>query len=323
MLLFALVGSTMAKDHYVPQCYLRNFKTEPGRIWCYEVGRYTCLMGIKKAASRLDYYTLKKEIHGIDSTTLDDLYKNIETHSSPIIQRLIVMEELDLSDDDRSMMALFVASLANRTPAFEDNQARMYEEILNHFNRMVTSNKDRFLAVASQAGIDVGNEDPEELEKTRLELMGGIKLDRERFKGPLQRTSVDIVFDGLAELLFHKEWHILHSDSSRVFITSDDPVVLLPPKDHHPADGLGFLAASILLTLSPKRALLLRNEPVQQRIIKINRDKVDFYNRAIMWHADKQMYSNLKSVDFEKAFIELQKNKERQKAARKGVTARE
>lgn len=300
----------MPNDHYIPQCYLRNFEAEPGRIWCYENGRYPSLMGIRKAASEANYYALSKDVHGIDSNVVDNIFKELETHSGPIIRKLIDMKRLELSNDDYCMMAFFIASLFNRTPSFEQNQIRMFESLLNHVNSLVTSNKDRFLAVARSAGIELDNEDPEEIEAARQVLMKGVRVDADQSKRMLLGLAVKTVFDGLPEVVYNKEWYLLHSDGSRVFITSDNPVVLLPPRGSRPTDSPGFLDASIFLPLSPKRALWLRNDRMPKQVIEVNRKVVDSFNKTIMIRADKQIYSNLKSADLEHAFVRIQTEKE-------------
>jgi hypothetical protein len=307
----------MADDHYVPRFYLRKFQAKPGRIWCYEAGRFPSLMGIKKVAAKPDYYTLKQEVHGIDSNLVDDLFQTLENQSAPIIRNLIRMKKLEMSNDDYCMLAAFIATLFNRTPSFEQNQIRSIESLLNHVNSFVTSDKERFRAAARSAGIDVENETPEELEEIRQLLMKGVKLDRERSKRMLLGTAIKPVFDGVAEVVYHKEWHLLHSDSSRVFITSDNPVTLLPPTGHHPSDGLGFLDASIFLPLSPKRALWLRNDRLRENLIEINQKMVDLFNEVIMKWADKQIYSNLKCAEFDETFAAIQKEKEAQREGKK------
>ena len=58
----------MPNDHYIPQCYLRNFEAEQGRIWCYENGRFPSLMGLRNdlATSNKDRFRAVARSAGIE-----------------------------------------------------------------------------------------------------------------------------------------------------------------------------------------------------------------------------------------------------------------
>ena len=137
--------------------------------------------------------------------------------------------------------------------------------------------------------------------------MKGVRIDAKQSKRMLLGIAVQTVFDGLAEIVYHKEWHLLHSGSSRVFITSDNPVALLPQRGHRPSDGLGFIDASIFVPLSPKRALWLRNDRLPKDVTEINRETVESFNKTIIMRADN---SNLKSADLENGSVRIQSGKE-------------
>jgi len=56
----------------------------------------------------------------------------------------------------------------------------------------------------------------------------------------------------ISKYIFHKEWHVLDSNCSRVFITSDNPVALIRPENLPPFYGVGIANGHIVMPISPK-----------------------------------------------------------------------
>jgi hypothetical protein len=103
-------------------------------------------------------------------------------------------------------------------------------------------------------------------------------------------------------MVFYKKWHILESNSNRIFITSDNPVSLIRPRNLPPFYGVGFLTGNIAVPFSPYRCLLLKNDENKKGYLKINKDYVNFFNSHTMFYAHKFIYSNLLSKDIENTF---------------------
>ena len=101
----------------------------------------------------------------------------------------------------------------------------------------------------------------------------------------------------ITPIIRHKEWHLLDSKTSRVFITSDNPVVLLPPENYDPRLGLGVMNALIALPLSPRRCLFLTNGKGTSGVRMLGRESVMAINQWTILRAHKQVFSNLKSED--------------------------
>jgi hypothetical protein len=103
----------------------------------------------------------------------------------------------------------------------------------------------------------------------------------------------------LAQILYKKHWHLIESDNSRPFLTSDHPVVLLPARHHKPGMPVGYYDGRIMLPLTPKRALLMTNNPLKNQIIKIGEEKM----RELQWYTITRcyqlVYSHIESEEFQ------------------------
>jgi uncharacterized protein DUF4238 len=95
-------------------------------------------------------------------------------------------------------------------------------------------------------------------------------------------------------ILEGRRWHILESTTSRVFVTCDNPVVIIRSDDQSWQTGLRN--GSVLLPLSPVRALLI-NEVCGDSVVQVKRDEVDRLNNCVIANAYKDTYSNLHSKD--------------------------
>lgn len=104
----------------------------------------------------------------------------------------------------------------------------------------------------------------------------------------------------LAKILYKKHWHLIESDNSRVFLTSDQPVVLLPDHHHRPGMPVGYYDGRVMLPLTPKRALLMTNSPLKNAIIPIKEEKMREYQWYIITRCYQLIYSHMESEEFQK-----------------------
>lgn len=274
-------------------------------VWCYRRNRRPTLRGVKSVASEEDYYSLKDA---------DDAFKQIETDSSPIIKRLITTTKMDLTEDECITISWFFASLLCRTPWYEKNQIRGHLEGLRHILKFVSSDEEMFKQAAANAGLDISK--AEELEGARQLLMEpeSVQMDPKKNKDYFLRQGLKLT-EETALLLYDKYWHIVESSTEGVFVTSDNPVTLLPPKDHHPSDGLGLIEASIMLPISPSRCLVLRNREATEKIIPFPSDKVEYYNYYVMWSSDEMIFSSNLSQDIQNLLESTKKERDEKESS--------
>jgi Protein of unknown function (DUF4238) len=298
----------MANEHFVPRFFLKNFQAKPGKIWCYERGIRPSLMGVKSVASEEDYYTLKANIPGIGRGQLDRINQVMETDSAPLITRLLTGSITDLSDDEREKLSIFIACLAGRNPFSHRKLMNLDLTVRKELLKVTAEHREGFEKHARSLGI---KDDPEHLEELRqniLEFEKHYKVDYEEgteIDDYFLLQGFDLAFQ-TAPILRDKHWCLLESNSSRVFVASDNPVALMPDENHPSYTGVGYLNGVVMLPLSPKRCLMLGNKRAKAELIKTRRESVMIINQCVINAAYKQVYSNLLSNDIRKSFESTQ-----------------
>ena len=116
----------------------------------------------------------------------------------------------------------------------------------------------------------------------------------------------------LTQILFNKHWHLLISNTSRVFITSDNPVAIQKVKGVPFQFNSGFMYGTVLLTLSPSLCLAIRYRPLIEKIIQINRAQVDSINKSIMLKSGNFIYSNISSGDIKNIYNSIPEGQDRE-----------
>jgi Protein of unknown function (DUF4238) len=290
------------RDHLVPQFYLKNFQidTKPGWIYSYIRGYQPIAKAIRAVAYEGGYYEIKVPPSGVPSNSVDRLLQRTETTASPIIDQLLKEPISSLSDDQKMELSGFMALLSQRTRFAREGFVNIFEALSEKAYKNYISNDERFLQLAREAGQD---NPPEELLKSRdLYLDGQITGELVR-GGETEDYFLKLeleVAETVMDCLYAKHWHLIETDSSRVFLTSDHPIVLLPSPHHRPPMSVGYRNGHIMLPLSPTRALLLTNEPLSKEMIKVGRDKMREYQRYTITRSYKSVFSNIFSKGFQR-----------------------
>jgi Protein of unknown function (DUF4238) len=117
----------------------------------------------------------------------------------------------------------------------------------------------------------------------------------------LIKVALDIAKD-TAAIIEGRHWRLLESTTSRVFVTSDNPLLLTRPEFDFFWRVIGLRPGSVLLPLSPKRCLLIDDSKGGDALIPIDPEKVDQINHFVMRNADKALFANLSSKTIAAAF---------------------
>jgi len=196
----------MAKDHYVPRFYLKNFSPQGkhNQIYLYRRGLAPALVGIGSVACDEDYY----------EDQVDKTLSKHETQSAPIIKRLLDAPKLDLSEKERKRLSAFVGTLANRTPNSQERLYKGYSFFTASLEEFFADKEDFF---RSERGHGFSGTD-EELEAIRLGLLEGakeryIKHNPTKTDSGLIETALELSEDtkGVIE---GRQWHLLESTTS-------------------------------------------------------------------------------------------------------------
>jgi len=299
----------MANDHYVPQFYLRSFEIAKKKKWIWVYGRNVRPgdIAIKSVACEDDFYTLKSEIPGIDRGMVDKILKVMENGAAPLLKYLSTAKECDLQGDDKLVVSIFIALLANRNPYFLEKIKNLHSEVNKQVTKILAANKELWDSRMNEVG-----ENLEDAEETRQFVLSEA-FDNEINVVPANTDAEDYMLlqaidlaDRIAPIIYDKHWLLVESATSRVFVTSDNPVMLVPPEGLHPSLGVGWVNAHAFLPISPTRGLFMSAMKPKHSIALIKREGVSAFNNEMIFNAHKNVFANLKSGDFETVFNKTQ-----------------
>ena len=236
----------------------------------------------------------------------------LETAACPVIIKIVKTRELNLGEKEKGILAQFIAFLATRTISFDAWQKNMRIGMQKQLIVETARNKDLLKASFKRAGIKFKSE--KELEDMRQSILDFDKHFKVEFKGGegyFFKIAAELAME-LTQILFNKHWHLLISKTSRVFITSDNPVAIQKVKGVPFQFNSGFMYGTVLLTLSPLLCLLIRFEPLKEEIIQINRVQVDSINKSIMLKSGNFIYSNISSRDIKNTYDDIPEGQDRE-----------
>lgn len=293
----------MASDHYVPKFYFQSFQAVTGKVWCYERGVAPRLRGIKKIACEDEYYSIKAKHLASEKRRIDGVIGQLESVSAPFYKKLLTGDRITLTQREKGELSIFFAHLYSRTPLFRETMKNLHLTLHKMMAKMSAENREGFRWNTEQAGIESTPEELEELRQSILDIDNHFNLEfTEESDDFFLKTELGAVME-IVPFFYGKHWHIIESSTSRVFATSDHPLVLLPPSEgYSPYWGLGLVNAIIALPLTPKRCLFMSDKPGKTDVIQVSRESVNTVNQFIFRHAHKQVFANMFSQEFQTAF---------------------
>ena len=292
------------KHHFVPQFYLKNFAiaNSEDKIHLYRRKGDIVIAGISDVAAENNLYTFK--LRGTDQKTdiVEKMFGEVETLAAPIIRKVIEEQNLNLDQEESMGLSQFIALLATRGTPFESQQKIMESEMIKQMSIELAKHKDAFHKRFAKHAAEIdATVDIESLRQSVLNFDEHFKVELTGGRAERLENAVGIAED-LSKTLLDKSWHLLVANSDWVFVTSDNPVTIQASRSAPRMYNSGFLHGTILLPLTPKLCLLMRNESLSRKIIKVDRDKVSAINKSIMKSSNRFVYSNLKSRTFKNGY---------------------
>jgi len=296
----------VANDHYLPQFYLRAFAISgrPSSIYHYERNRQPVPKEIRSVASDDGYYKIETKDSIVPPNTIDRIYTIVEGKAGPIIQRLIAGTDFSLSDKSKGILSNFIAFQAFRTPwARETGKSLDLTRKRQDFKHFA-ENKEKFYEFAKDFDSSLDSEEIEQRSQSMLNVEEHVVV-RHATSG--ENESYFMAFGVVVAwrsipTLFRKQWHLIQSVGSELFITSDNPVVRVPPHNFHRGMRVGFDDSPVVLPISPKRALLLDNDKHHDEIVKIEDAQVVEFNRLMINLAHESIFASVESGKIQRAF---------------------
>jgi hypothetical protein len=269
------------RNHYIPQRYQLGFANENGSVWLFDRKELQFRNGAPvNIGVQRDFYTTV-DANGVPNDSVEKMLALIEGIVWPVIDRLDRRAD-GISEHDRAHLALFVAFMRTRTPAFDQMSNNISDAI---FKWLVKARNPTPEVVAEDYARATGR--TIDMAEAR-EIFDVIHNDGFAIKAPRQnniKMMLEIAVK-LGEAIVAMDWTIYSTTSHCAFVTSDNPFLVLPPAGSDSTlTGTGPLSpgATCLIPLSSKTLLCVcKNGSGLFKYVKATRDFVRFVNIQVV-----------------------------------------
>ncbi len=278
-------GNRSVKQHYIPQCYLRQFAIRRKRGHQFAVfDRKTdksFRANVKDVACQS--YFNRIEVDGMDPEELEKAMSRINEARS--------LE----NEEDRAYLITLIGLTALRNPAMRENIRKIHENVgkMNIAARLKSQETyDASVQEAKRQGAL-----PADYNVTYDEMKAA--FEGGGFRLVLKNTalvSLELqLLDHIMPLLFRRGWHLLRApEGSGGFITSDRPFFLMwsdPAMRTGPLPpGLALKGTDIYFPISPQLAVVGAFD-VANTIEDVDEARVGVANSTMTAGADRQVYA--------------------------------
>lgn len=302
------------KHHYVSRCYLKNFTFDlkESLVYTYQRKRPIITTNIKNIAAKKNLYTFLDKKTGKKTNIVEEMFGILEAATCPVIKKIVRTKELELDEKEKGALAQFIAFFATRTLSFNAWQRNMSIGMQKQLMVGTAKNKDHLRASFERAEIKFKNEkELEEMRQSILDFDKHFKVELKGGEGHFFKVAAELAIE-LTQILFNKHWHLLISNTSRVFITSDNPVAIQKVKGVPFQFNSGFMYGTVLLSLSPSLCLLIRYKPLKEKILHVGRIQVDSINKSVMLKSGNFVYSNISSKSIKDIYDDIPVGQDRE-----------
>lgn len=289
-------GNRPVKQHYIPQCYLRQFAIR------YRKGHQLAVFDRKTDKSfranvkdvACQNYFNRIELDGMDPDALEKAMSEFETGLARALARINEARSLE-NAEDRAYLITLIGLTALRNPEMRENIRKIHQDLgkINIAARLASRETyDASVQEAKQQGALPATYDVTYEQMKAAFESGQFKLVLEN--NALVSLELQLL-DHIMPLLLRRGWHLLRaSEGSGGFVTSDRPFFLMwsdPAMRAGPlAPGLALTGTDIYFPVSPKLAVVGAFN-VANTIEDIDEARMAVANSAMIAGADRQVYA--------------------------------
>ncbi len=160
-----------------------------------------------------------------------------------MIAKLLSRETI--SSDERETLAIFIGFMMTRVPDFEKSVNAVQQHMISRVADFLFSDEGSVKATMDQRERDTGKKSDISA-KDLVEFHKSGQYDIVIHRNESLRLMLSLSTD-LANYFRQMDWSIFHALGKSSFITTDNPVILLPPRDHKPVFyGVGIITRGAL-----------------------------------------------------------------------------
>jgi len=290
------IRNRSVKQHYIPQCYLRQFAIK------YRKGHQLAVFDRKidksfranvKDVACQNYFN-RIEVDGMDPEELEKAMSEFETKLADALVRINEARSLE-NEEDRAYLITLVGLTALRNPEMRENIRKIHEDVgrMNIAARLRSQQTyEESLQEAKRQGALAADYNVTYDEMKAAFEGGGFKLVLKN--NALVSLELQLL-DHIMPLLLRRGWHLLRAPAgSGGFITSDCPFFLMwsdPAMRTGPvAPGLALKGTDIYFPISPQLAVVGAFD-VANTIEDVDEARVAVANSAMTAGAYRQVYA--------------------------------
>lgn len=160
----------MARHHFVPQFYLRNFKipSSKGGIYAYSRDEAPAWRNIAKVAQASNFYDFIEK-DGSENKRLEPAFSVIESGVKPLIDAIITDESVPTTSEDYYSLVFFVSTLITRNKAYRNKTDTLQQAVQGML-------KKNFPGVEKQDNMGYIFNDISDGDKLRIALSSAIEV---------------------------------------------------------------------------------------------------------------------------------------------------
>lgn len=277
------------RQHYLPRFFLQGFIGEDQCLAVYDrsTGQMRRQQPLNTGAVG-HLYTVSDE-DGRQRFEWEQALGKIESDASRILP--ILLDGQPLQDDARAAIALFVGTLAVRTPEFIQSVGDATGQFVKMITQTAFANDER--ALASLRGCPAFAHLDEGEMRERAEGMADFAARGEFTVNVDHQWSVSMALpmgEHIAQVLAARHWSVLEAPAGAAFVVSDAPVVLTTVSPLQPSwagVGFGSMEALVLVPLDSTHALAMYGWKRSNSNRKIDRRLVKSVNVNVARHSQR------------------------------------
>jgi hypothetical protein len=275
------------RHHYLPEFYLHGFCRD-GFLWIRDCSEQLTRKQTPKNTAVISHcYSIETD-HG-PHTGIEEMLSNIEGVAKPIIDR--ITERQTISHEDKEALSFYLALLWNRTPDFQ----RSIEKIESHLLKSYSTNMFRNIEDAKRSLAEYEADTGERLEISAEKLYEFMSKGEYEIK--ISRSESLRMMLALspkwATYFRQMDWVVAHSPPMTSFITTDNPLIVTPPRDHKPSfwHSYGALTpgAAKVVPLTQSVCLFMLDHGAETIHRDLNRSNVRSVNRTLASHVNRYL----------------------------------
>jgi len=276
------------RHHYIPQFFLRYFSQDQEHLWVFDrVKKEYRYQDTRKIASENKFYTYSAK--GKEEN-LEALFGTIEGLAKPIIDKIIARSNITMQE--KADLSMFLATLRVRIPDFKKWTEEGGEKMYKKYNKIAFSNREHVEMLIKKSGRKVMEKEVDNLmEIAANENRYSVKFPPGYWIKTMLRLSM-----GVADIFIDSNWDVYHFNKQFALVTSDNPVVLVPPRDYDPFYGFGLATPGTVKVIALSSGVCLVTKELTRTPVIVhkdwsNKDMSRWFNKITAVNSDRFIFS--------------------------------